>query len=248
MAEEFINRLSHIEEKIDALGGTLKRMITILAAIPDLKSEIKLSKEEIIQTVSAQSPFAPSSEKADETFNLVRAELASLEERMQQKISESIAGLREELKGMLNEIIEKIPEATEAPPFAPVSESPPPAISATTVTTTQMPEPMVAESSVPEMTSRASSLPPDKAMKVADYLDGILKSLKMGCKASDVLEIMTEAKMEITRIVESDPILIKLDKWIGLVGAYPKRNELKAKDVIALKKELRAEIPKYRPA
>jgi hypothetical protein len=39
-----------------------------------------------------------------------------------------------------------------------------------------------------------------------------------------------------------------MDKWAGVVSAYPKRKELQARDILKLKKDLKAEIPKYRPA
>ena len=59
---------------------------------------------------------------------------------------------------------------------------------------------------------------------------------------------MNDAKVEIMKIVPSDPIMVKIDKWAGLVGNYSKRHELQAKDILKLKKDLREEIPKYRPA
>jgi len=85
-------------------------------------------------------------------------------------------------------------------------------------------------------------------MKVADQLELITKSLKMGCIAGDVLDTMTEVKAEIMKIVPSDPIMVKIDKWAGIVAAYPKRHELQARDILKLKKDLKAETPKYRPA
>ena len=50
------------------------------------------------------------------------------------------------------------------------------------------------------------------------------------------------------KIVPSDPIMVKMDRWIGTVSAYPKRHELQARDILKLKKDLKTEIPKYRPA
>ena len=81
-------------------------------------------------------------------------------------------------------------------------------------------------------------------MKIADQLDVILKSLKMGCKAGPVLEIMNDAKAEIMKIVPSDPIMISIDKWVGVVNSYSLRHELQAKDILKLKKGLKAEISK----
>jgi hypothetical protein len=85
-------------------------------------------------------------------------------------------------------------------------------------------------------------------MKVADELQKILDSMKMGCVAGDVLDVMGEAKAEIMKIVPSDPIMVGIDKWAGIVAGYPKRNELQARDILKIKKALRKEIPKYRPA
>ncbi|GAG40293.1 unnamed protein product, partial [marine sediment metagenome] len=53
---------------------------------------------------------------------------------------------------------------------------------------------------------------------------------------------------EIMKIVPSDPIMVKIDKMMGIVGTYPKRNELQARDIRKLQKEIKEEIPKYRPA
>jgi hypothetical protein len=85
-------------------------------------------------------------------------------------------------------------------------------------------------------------------MKVADQLERIVDSMKMGCLAGDVLDVMNEAKDEIMKIVPSDAIMVKIDKWAGLVGSYSKRHQLQAKDILKLKKEIKDEIPKYRPA
>ena len=70
----------------------------------------------------------------------------------------------------------------------------------------------------------------------------------MGCKAGDVLDVMTDAKSEITKVVPSDPVMVKIDKWAGIVNTYSLRHELQAKDILKLKKDLKEEIPKYRPA
>jgi len=39
-----------------------------------------------------------------------------------------------------------------------------------------------------------------------------------------------------------------MDKWAGTVSKYPKRKELQARDILKIKKDIKAEIPKYRPA
>jgi hypothetical protein len=85
-------------------------------------------------------------------------------------------------------------------------------------------------------------------MQIADQLDYVIKSLKMGCKAGAVLDVMAEAKAAITKIVPSDPIMVHIDRWAGVVSGYQKRKELQARDILKLKKEIKAEIPKYRPA
>jgi hypothetical protein len=96
-----------------------------------------------------------------------------------------------------------------------------------------------------EAPSVPSSIPADRALRIADELNAVLNSLKMGCVAGDVLDAMTGAKASIMSIVPSDPIMVKIDKWLGLVGNYPKRNELQARDVIKLKKDLKDEIQRY---
>jgi hypothetical protein len=85
-------------------------------------------------------------------------------------------------------------------------------------------------------------------MQIAGHLNSIVKSLKMGCKAGPVLTTMEEAKESILKIVPSDPIMVAIDRWAGVVGGYQKRKELQARDILKLKKEIKAEIPKYQPA
>jgi hypothetical protein len=85
-------------------------------------------------------------------------------------------------------------------------------------------------------------------MQIADHLESIVKVLRMGCKAGPVLDTMGEAKEAIMKIVPSDPIMVHIDRWAGVVGGYQKRKELQARDILKLKKEIKAEIPKYRPA
>ena len=59
---------------------------------------------------------------------------------------------------------------------------------------------------------------------------------------------MNQSKEEIMKIVPSDPIMVKIDKWAGIVNTYSLRHELQAKDILKLKKDLKDEIPRYRPA
>ena len=130
-----------------------------------------------------------------------------------------------------------MPVPTQAPAPAPVPASPTPA-----PTPTPAPEP------APTTAAAPSSVSANTAMQIADQLQLIVKSLKMGCKAGDVLDKMAEVKAAISKLVPSDPIMVHIDKWAGVVGGYQKRKEIQARDIIQLKKEIRAEIPKYRPA
>jgi 3-oxoacyl-ACP reductase-like protein len=87
-----------------------------------------------------------------------------------------------------------------------------------------------------------------KSMKIAEHLQTILESLKMGCTSGDVLDAIAESKDNISKIVESDPITVKIDRWASDVSKTPKRKELQAREILKIKKELRAEIEKYSPA
>ena len=49
MAEQFLSRLGEIEKSIGSLGETLKRMITILGAVSEIKSELKVTKDEMMK-------------------------------------------------------------------------------------------------------------------------------------------------------------------------------------------------------
>ena len=126
----------------------------------------------------------------------------------------------------------------------------------TKIDSIEIPEPVVVTSEAPAPMAKrqaatlaqSSAVSPDRAMQVADQLERILDSLKMGCKAGDVLDVMTDAKSEITKVVPSDPVMVKIDKWAGIVNTYSLRHELQAKDILKLKKDLKEEIPKYRPA
>ncbi len=247
MAEEFVNRLKQIEQKVDALGGTLKRMITILTSVTEMKSQLSVFKDEIINAVNSQTPFVPTTDTTEEITKLVKEEIAAAEKRLRAEIEQQMATLKGEIANLFSEMTQNIQTAQVQQPFAPIeatAESPGAPEASAAPESSQAPLAPSTDVPVPQ----TSSLPPDKSMKVADELDVILKSLRMGCKAGDVLETMAEAKMNITKFVSSDPIMIKIDKWVGLVSSYPKRNELKAKDVMSLKKEIRAEIAKYRPA
>lgn len=223
MAEQFLNRLNKIEESINQLGETLKRMITILGSVTEIKSEVRTAKDEVIQALGEikNQPTATRTEDNTELAKMVVQEVGAVRVFVQEAIEE----LKMEMAGMLEDIEVSVP--------APVARAP-----------AEAPAPQPAEA----IAGASSSLPADRSMKVADELERILGSMKMGCTAGDVLDVMGEVKAEIMKIVPSDPIMVKIDKWAGVVAGYPKRNELQARDILKLKKDLRQEIPKYRPA
>ncbi|MBD3406814.1 MAG: hypothetical protein GF411_11925 [Candidatus Lokiarchaeota archaeon] len=220
MAEEFLGRLTEIEKSIQGLGETLKRMVTILTTVTEVKSELRVAKTEIIDAInsSATSVTPPPSTETISSEDIAQTVKGEFEE-LYTFIETSIKSMKEEIM----EEIDNLPTPAPAP----------------TVTSEA--------SSIPAQTPAGVSTPPDKAMKIADLLDDIIGSLKMGCVAGEVLELMNETKGEIQKLVESDPITVKIDKWAGIVSSYSKRHEVKARDVLAIKKELREEIKKYRP-
>ena len=230
MAEQFLSRLNKIEESINQLGETLKRMITILGAVTEIKSEIRVTKDEILQAI-ANTPTPAPVAHADNTDELAKMVV--------QEVGAVRVFVHESMENFKNEVASVIKEMTET--LTELASTPAPVVYASPATPTETP-------SHAAPVYESVSIPADRAMQVASQLEKILDSLKMGCISGDVLEVMTEAKDEITKIVPSDPIMVKIDKWAGLVSSYPKRNELQARDVIKLKKEIKDEIPKYQPA
>jgi hypothetical protein len=224
MAEQFLSKLTQIEASIEGLGETLKRMITVLGAITEIKSEITQAKTEILTAITTLKS-AQAAAPAPDT-SVVKEELEST-------FKAELENLRSFVESSMDSLMEEVTSAVESTP-AP-----------TPVASTSAPSPSEAASQVPTMTS---SLPADKAMKISEELATILKSLKMGCKSGDVQESMNEAKESILKIVPSDPVMIKIDKWIGIVASYPKRKELQARDILKLKKEIKADIESYSPA
>ncbi|MFW9907275.1 MAG: hypothetical protein ACFFEF_01760 [Candidatus Thorarchaeota archaeon] len=240
MAEEFLNRLNKLEKKVDGLGETLMRMITILGNVTELKSDIRIVKEELLDSIKSipqpsaagigvtkqdlvdimsNLPSGGGGLSTDDVSHIMKAELGSILEQLLGAIYE----LKDEFDAQLQGISMVAPEMPVRGAATQVADSAP-AVSA------------------------SSTLSPDRSMKVADQLDIILDSLKMGCKAGDVLDVMAGSKDEIMKIVPSDQIMVKIDKWAGIVSTYSKRHELQAKDILKLKKELKEEIQKYRPA
>ncbi len=214
MAEQFLSRLSQIEASIASLGETLKRMITILTSVTEIKSELRVTKQEILDAVSKQAQArAPAG--SDETSRVVREEF----QRLERSLTESIERLRTEIADSIRSIQTAAPAYGGEAQAAAVATSP-----------------------------AASRVPADKAMQVADVLQGIIGSLKMGCIAGDVVQTLADSKTAIMKIVPSDAAMVKIDRWTGMIAAYPKRNELQAKDILKLKQEIKAEIAKYQPA
>ena len=229
MAEQFLSRLTKIEDSINQLGETLKRMITILGTVTEIKSEVRGAKDEIISALGKQAPPAPAADNQEALASMVVQEVGAIRVFVQ----ESIERLRNELIQIIKDMPAPTPTPAAPAPTPPPVQTPPPE-------PTRTPDPTPAQVVAP------SSVPADRAMQIADHLNSIVKSLKMGCVAGDVLDAMAEAKAAITKIVPSDPIMVHIDRWAGLVGGYQKRKEIQARDIIQLKKEIKAEIPKYK--
>ncbi|MFX1606346.1 MAG: hypothetical protein ACFFDD_10605 [Promethearchaeota archaeon] len=233
MAEQFLGRLTKIEESINQLGETLKRMITILGTVTEIKSEVRVAKDEIIAALGKQAQAAPAADNQEALASMVVQEVGAVRVFVQEAV--------ENLRAEMLEIVKQIPSQA-APAPAPVAPTPAPAAAPAAA---PVPEP--APSPAPSAASSAA-VPADRAMQIAAQLDIIVKSLKMGCRAGAVLDTLAEAKAAIDKIVPSDPIMVRIDQWAGIVGGYQKRKELQARDILKLKKEIKAEIPKYRPA
>lgn len=232
MAEEFLNRLSEIEDRIDSLGETLKRMVTIMESVTEIRSEVRQARDKILEKMEEQAGATggePSTLSQEQIQGIVHDAMQQVEKsvenslaELEQSVGSSIAGLEEQLLAKIEQ-----PPAQAAAPAAPAQQEPEP----------QKPSP-----------AGTSSLSPDRGMKIAQELENILDSLKMGCIAGDVLDVMEETKSNIQKIVPSDPILVTIDKWAGIVKTYSKRHELKARDVLKIKRDLRDEIDRYHPA
>ncbi len=252
MAEQFLSRLNKMEDSINQLGETLKRMITILGTVTEIKSEVRIAKDEIIQALAnlpaaTPAPTAPAGDTTDEYAKMVFQEVGAVRVFVQ----ESMESLKNDMIGMLNEMAVSFEASAAKAPPAPIAPAPTPVAPTPAPVATPAPAPTPTPTPVetPVAGSPVStSIPADRAMQVADQLEIVLKSLKMGCVAGKVMDTMTEAKAEIMKIVPSDPIMVKVDKWAGTVSSYPKRKELQARDILKLKKDIKSEIPKYRPA
>ncbi len=236
MAEQFLSRLKDIEKSIGALDDTLKRMVTILANMDEIRSDIRLTKDEILEAIKATpAPSSDSGGNLDHVAVLVKGQF----DQIATFIGEALEAMKDDMVVAMKEIQAAAPPvvmAAPAPKAATAPAAPAPA-----------PEPEIVVTQPAPMPTTVT-IPADKAMKIADELDNIIASLKMGCKAGDVIDQIDDSKANIQKIVESDPVMIKIDQWKGIVAAYPKRKELQARDILKIKKGIRAEVPKYRPA
>ncbi|MFX1260538.1 MAG: hypothetical protein ACFFAZ_00490 [Promethearchaeota archaeon] len=233
MAEQFLSRLQDIEKAIAGLDDTLKRMVTILANMDEIRSDIRLTKDELLEAIKAAPvPSSDSGGNLDHVADLVKGQF----DQIATFIGEAVEAMKDDIVDAMKRI------QAAAPPATVVTSAP-----ATAAAPIPAPEPEIVVTQ-PAPTPATVTVPADKAMMIADQLDSIVASLKMGCKAGDVLDQMDESKANILKVVESDPVMIKIDQWKGIVAAYPKRKELQARDILKIKKGIRAEIPKYRPA
>jgi hypothetical protein len=239
MAEQFLNRLNKLEEKIDGLGETLKRMITILSETTEVRSEVRVAKDEILDAIKkSMAKQPPPPEPQQKVTELISTEFAKIEEMItefQNQIDASFQELLEPRFQQFQEEVRALLLSTPAPP--------PAAPAAPTKPATEAITPSETTPAIP-----AEPISATKSMKIAEHLQTILKALKMGCKSGDVLDTIAEAKDNISKIVESDPISVKIDKWASDVGKTPRRKELQARDILKIKKQLRKEIDRYSPA
>jgi len=235
MAEQFLSRLTEIESSIASLGETLKRMVTLLSALNEIKSEVRISTEQImtaIQTIPQAQAQAGIQEK---TIAAIRGDLATLGT----SVNSTLESFRQEIQAMVQNM--PAPAATPSPAPAPKPAPAPAPVPA--------PAPaQVAPAPVAAPVATGGSLSPHGSMGIAAQLEAIVAKLKMGCKAGAVLDQIASSKAEILKIVPSDPIMVKIDKWNGIVAAVPRRKELAARDILKIKKDLKKEIKRYQPA
>jgi hypothetical protein len=253
MAEQFLGRLTKIEESINQLGETLKRMITILGTVTEIKSEVRVTKEEIIAALGNQPSPAPAPDNQEALASMVVQEVGAIRVFVQEsmeKLRNEMMQIIEKIPADMIKILEDIPAPAPTPAPTPAAAPKPAPTPEPTPPPAPTPAPVAAPVVEPAPTPAVapSSIPADRAMQIAGHLNSIVKSLKMGCTAGDVLDTMAESKEAIMKIVPSDPIMVHIDRWAGVVGGYQKRKELQARDILKLKKEIKAEIPKYQPA
>ena len=231
MAEQFLSRLTEIESSIASLGETLKRMVTLLSALNEIKSEVRIATEQIMTAIQTIPQAQAQAGGQEELLAAIKGDLASLNT----SVDSSLASFRQEIQTM----VQNIPAPAPAPTIAPTpTPSPAPAPAPAQIAPTPVEAPM----------ATGGSVSPHAGMQIAAQLEAIVATLKMGCKAGTVLDQIASSKAEITKIVPSDPIMVKIDHWTGIVAAVPRRKELQARDILKIKKEMKKEIKRYQPA
>ncbi|MEE8181920.1 MAG: hypothetical protein V3T87_01245 [Candidatus Thorarchaeota archaeon] len=239
MAEQFLSRLTEIESSIASLGETLKRMVTLLSALNEIKSEVRIATEQImtaIQTIPQAQAQAGIQEK---TIAAIRGDLANLST----SVNSTLDSFRQEIQTMVQNISAPAPTIAPAPTPPPAPAPKPAPIPAPAPAPVQ-----VAPAQVVAPVATGGSVSPHAGMQIAAQLEAMIATLKMGCKSGAVLDQIASSKAEITKIVPSDPIMVKIDKWNGIVAAVPRRKELQARDILKIKKEIKKEIKRYQPA
>jgi len=229
MAEQFLSRLTEIESSIASLGETLKRMVTLLSALNEIKSEVRIATEQIMTGIQTIPQAQAQAGGHEELLAAIRGDLASLNT----SVDSSLASFRQEIQTMVLNIPAPAPTPSPAPAPKP-APAPAPA--------------QVAPAPVEAPIATGGSVSPHAGMQIAAQLEAMVATLKMGCKSGAVLDQMASSKAEITKIVPSDPIMVKIDKWNDIVAAVPRRKELQARDILKMKKEIKKEIKRYQPA
>ncbi|MCK4279753.1 MAG: hypothetical protein KAW94_04175 [Candidatus Thorarchaeota archaeon] len=239
MAEQFLSRLTEIESSIASLGETLKRMVTLLSALNEIKSEVRIATEQIMTAIQTIPQTQAQAGVQEATLATIRGDLASLNT----SVNSALESFRQEMQTM----VQNIPVPASAPIAAPPT-TPTPAPAPTPAPTPAPAPAQVTPAPVEAPIVTGGSLSPHGSMGIAAQLEAIVATLKMGCKAGTVLDQMASSKAEIIKIVPSDPIMVKIDKWNGIVAAVPRRKELQARDILKIKKEMKKEIKRYQPA
>ncbi|MFW9800756.1 MAG: hypothetical protein ACFFD9_09985, partial [Candidatus Thorarchaeota archaeon] len=158
MAEEFLKRLTGIEKSIAALDDTLKRMITILGAMTEIRSDIRMAKDELLDAVTKTSNTGgESGVNMEEIAALIKGQFDTIGKF----INDAIEGTRDDLFAALKEISAPAPAVAARKAAAPAPKQTSPEVAA-----------------APQPTSVIVSA--DKAMKIANEIDKIIASLKMG--------------------------------------------------------------------
>jgi len=237
MAEQFLSRLTEIESSIASLGETLKRMVTLLSALNEIKSEVRIATEQVMTAIQTIPQAQAQAGVQEVTLAAIRGDLASLNT----SVNSTLESFRQEIQTM----VQNIPAPASAPIAAPTTTpSPAPA----PIPAPAPAQAQVAPAPVAAPIATGGSLSPHGSMGIAAQLEAIVATLKMGCKAGTVLDQIASSKAEIIKIVPSDPIMVKIDKWNGIVAAVPRRKELQARDILSVKKEINKEIKRYQPA